>query len=85
MAKQLDWTKTGTVAAMAEWVRERSGALAVVVVRVNDGVLAADPDLAPGDARELLSERVPPLAADLAAARQEKRRAARVEMEGLRE
>lgn len=69
-----DWTKTGTVAGYAEWLRDKSGALCVVVLRRDDAVLAADPALAPLDARDLLHERVDGLAADLAAARNEKRK-----------
>lgn len=80
-----DWRKTGTIVAMAEWLREKSGAFAVVVIRRDDAALAVDPAIAPGDARELLLERVPNLAADLAAARQEKRKGARMELEPPRE
>lgn len=75
-----DWSKTGTIVAMAEWLRDKSGALCVVVLRRDDAALAADPELAPLDARELLHERVEVLAADLAAARSEKRKGARLEL-----
>ncbi len=85
MSKGPAWEKTGTIVAYAEWLRAKSGALAVMVVRVNDAALAVDVNLAPGDARELLLERVPELAADLAAARKEKRSGARVEMGELHE
>jgi hypothetical protein len=85
MSKGPDWAKTGTIVAMAEWLREKSGAFAVVVVRRDDAALVADPRIAPGDARELLLERLPALALDLAAARAEKRKGARLEMEPPRE
>lgn len=85
MSKGPDWTKTGTLVAMAEWLRVRSGALCVVVLRRDDASLAADPELAPADARELLRERIDPLVADLAAARAERRKAARLELGELHE
>lgn len=78
--KNPEWGKTGTVAAYAEWLRSRSGALCIVVIRRDDAVLAADPELAPADARELIEARIVDLARDLAAARTEKRKAARVEL-----
>lgn len=79
----LDWKKTGTVAAMAEWLRSDADALCVVVVRVNDAVLAADPKLMPDDAKDLVVERVIELARDLEAARKEKRKAARLKWEDI--
>ena len=85
VSKGPDWSKTGTVVAMAEWLRARSGGFAVVVLRRDDAVLAVDPELAPEDARELLFERIPPLVADLAAARREKRKAARLELGAMKE
>jgi hypothetical protein len=83
--KTPDWTRTGTVAGYAEWLRKKSDALAVVVVRRDDAALAADPLLAPGDARELLLDRVPLCVADLAAARKEKRPAARLQLGEMHE
>lgn len=83
--KPPDWTRTGTVAGYAKYLREQSGALAVVVIRVNDAVLAADPGLTAADAAGLLVDYVPRLAADLEAARKEKRAGARMEMEPVRE
>jgi len=85
MSKEPAWEKTGTIVAYAEWLRAKSGALCVVIVRRDDAALAADEKLAPGDARELLFERVTELAADLAAARKEKRKAARIELGELHE
>ncbi len=80
-----DWAKTGTVAAMAEWLRSKSDAQCVVVVRRDDAVLAADPRLAPADAGEVLADRLPGLVLDLATARAEKRKAARQELPPLQE
>jgi hypothetical protein len=80
-----DWTRTGTIVAYAEWLREKSGALAVVVVRRDDAALAADVDLRPDDAKDLVIERVIDLARDLEAARKEKRKAARLELGPLYE
>jgi len=83
--KPPDWKRTGTIVAYAEWLREQSGALAVVVVRVNDAALAADPMLAPTDAQDTVIARVIDLARDLEAACKEKRKAARLEMGELHE
>ena len=85
MSKDPDWSKTGTVVAMAEWLRSKSDAIAVLVVRPNDGALAVDPRCAPADAGEKLAEQMPALLMDLAAARREGRKAARVEMEAMSE
>lgn len=87
MAKQLDWTKTGTLVAMAEWLRERSGALAVVVVRVDDAAMAADAGIGPEDAKNLIVERAQELARELQASRARncKSRTARQELAPNRE
>jgi hypothetical protein len=85
MSKGLDWAKTGTAAAMAEWLRAKLDALCVVVVRANGAVLAADPRLAPIDATEKVAEYLPQLAADLERSRKEKRSAARLELERVPE
>jgi len=85
MSKGPDWTRTGTIVAYAEWLRSKSGALAVVVVRRDDAALAADLLLAPVDAQDLVIERVIDLARDLPAARKEKRKAARLELGELHE
>lgn len=82
--KPRDWARTGTVAGMAEWLRKESGALAVVVIRVNDAVLAADLAVAPRDVYELVADRMPALVAELDAARKEKR-PARAVLEPVRE
>jgi cysteine synthase len=77
--RQPDWTKTGTVAGYAEWLRSKSDALCVVVIRPFNSVLAADPALMPADCGERLAEELPGLVQELAKARAEKKKAARVE------
>lgn len=83
--KGLDWTRTGTVEAYAEWLRKKSDALLVLVVRPNDAVFAVDPACAADDAKELAIERVIDLARNVEAARKAKRPAARLELGELRE
>lgn len=85
MSKGLDWSKTGTVVAMAEWLRSKSDAIAVLVVRPNDGALAVDPRCAPADAGELLLERLPQLLLNLDEARRGKKDSARVTLEAMSE
>ena len=85
MSKGPDWGKTGTIVAMAEWLRKNSGALAVVVIRRDDAALAADPKIAPADVRDLVEDYTPRLAGDLERARREMRAGARLEMGELRE
>jgi hypothetical protein len=84
-SKGPDWSRTGTIVAYAEWLRSKSDALCVVVVRRDDASLAADPLLAPEDAKGLVIERVIDLARDLQAARREKRKGARLELGPLPE
>lgn len=79
MSKGLDWTKTGTVAGYAEWLRKNADALCVVVIRPFNSVLAADPGLTPADCGERLAEELPGLVLELRQARAEKKKAARVE------
>jgi hypothetical protein len=83
--RKWDLASTHSLESGAEWLRREAGALCVVVVRVNDAVLAADPGLAAGDAEELVNTYVMQLARGLEAARREKRKAARLEMEPVRE
>jgi len=78
--KPLDWTRTGTVVAMADWIRDSSGAMLVMVVRRDDSVLSADPALMASDAYRLVEEYIPALAADLEQSRLEKRKAARLQL-----
>jgi hypothetical protein len=56
----------------------------VLVVRVKDSTLAADPRLAPAEALRLIHEYAPGLALELEQARQEKR-AARLEFDDAHE
>ena len=60
--KELDWTRTGTVHAMAEWLRSKSEAFVVVVVRRDDAVLVVDKDVMPRDAQNLVEMRIGDLA-----------------------
>ena len=85
MSKGPEWARTGTIVGYAEYLRGRADAFAVLILRRDDAALAVHPEIAPEDARELLLERVPALVADLAAARLEKRKAARMQMDAPRE
>jgi hypothetical protein len=85
MGKSLDWSKTGTVVAMAEWLRDSSDAFAVIVLRRDDSVLALDPKLRPNDVEQLLPEHLPQLLANVEQARADKKRAARCNLEPPRE
>jgi cysteine synthase len=85
MSRSPDWTKTGTIAGYAEYLRGKSDALAVIVIRVNDSALAADPLLAPEDIRERVTSHLPGLILDLVEARKEKRKAARQQLGELHE
>ncbi len=82
--REPDWTKTGTIAGYAEYLRKKSGAFAVVVIRRDDAVLAADVDMRPKDVCERILLDVPDLVQDLPQARLTKR-AARVEHGRLEE
>ena len=68
-----DWSTVGTLIGVGEWLRRESGALCVLVIRVGDATLAADPGLAPADALGLIHEHAPGLAAELEQERREKR------------
>jgi len=83
--KPLDWTKTGTVGAMSDWLLTSSDAICVLVIRAHDSVFAVDARCAPSDAEELVKEYVPRLAARVEEARREKKQAARLELGDLRE
>ncbi len=81
MARKLrDWTKTGTVEGIAEWLCKQSDAICVLVIRPHDSVLAVDPKCAPADAEELINTYVPRLVGKVDLARREKKQAARLEM-----
>lgn len=79
MARNVDWTKTGTVAGYAQYLCKQADALCVVVIRPFNSVLAADPLLSPADCGKRLAEEMPGLLEALTAARAEKKKAARVE------
>jgi cysteine synthase len=80
-----DWTKTGTLAGYAEYLRKSSDAICVLVVRPHDSVLSVDPRCKPEDAAERVIEYVPLLAGRVEEARREKKQAARLELGPNRE
>lgn len=60
-----DWTRTGTIVAMADWLRRESGALAVIVMRPQDGALSMDDAIAPKDVEGMMCVHLEPLVEDL--------------------
>lgn len=76
----LDWTRTGTLQAMGEWVRCEIGALVLVAVRARDAVLLAEPGMAPLDAEGAARRCAGQLVAAIA---QERRRGHRVNCAGV--
>jgi hypothetical protein len=83
--KPLDWTRTGTVHAMAKWILESSDAIAVVVVRRDDAVLVVHPECRPVDAQGLIENRIGDLAVAVDQVRAGRRKDGRVELEPLHE
>lgn len=77
--KPLDWTKTGTVSAMSDWLLKSSDAICVLVIRPHDSVFAVDPNCPPSDAEGLVKQYLPFLTSRVAAARKEKKQAARLD------
>lgn len=77
--KQPNWTKTGTVEGYAEWLRGKSDALCVIVVRPFDAVLVVDQALSPSDCSERITEELPELIANLREAREQKKKASRIQ------
>jgi hypothetical protein len=75
----LDWTKTGTVNAMADWIRKDGGAFVVLVIRRDDAVLVVDAEITPRDAQQLVEDRIGDLAIALDQARRGMRKDARLE------
>lgn len=71
-----DWTKTGTLVAYAEWLRSKSDAICVVVIRPHDSTFAVDPRCKPEDAQTLVERYIPRLAGAVNFARKEKKPAA---------
>jgi cysteine synthase len=76
-----DWTKTGTVAGYADYLRKQSDAICVLVICPHRSVFSVDPACAPEDAQRLVEEYVPRLAERVDLARKEKKAAARLELE----
>lgn len=68
-----DLTSTNSLQGAARWILNNAGkdALTVVVIRVDDLAIAADPLVAPGDIIALLEDRQHELAAKLLAERKE--------------
>ena len=58
-----DWTRAGTIAGYAEYLRKSCDAICVLVIRPHDSVFAVDSQCAPEDAQRLVEEYVPKLAA----------------------
>jgi hypothetical protein len=83
--KPLDWTKTGTVHAMAEWLRKDSDAFAVVVIRRDDAVLVVHPEVTPRDAQNLVADQIGDLAVAVDAMRRGQKKDGRVELGPLSE
>jgi hypothetical protein len=63
--REWDLTSESAIQAAAEWIRKKSGALLVCVVRVDDLAISADSALAPRDSENLLEDRMPALHARL--------------------
>lgn len=80
-----DWSKTGTVAGYADYLRKSSDAICVIVIRPHDSVFSVDERCKPEDARDLVEEYLPRLAGNVEQARQEKKQAARLELGPNRE
>ena len=83
--RQLDWTKTGTVCAMADWILKDGDAICVLVIRPHDSVFAVDERCKPEDAAERVLEYLPFLVSRVASTRKEKKQAARLELGPNRE
>jgi cysteine synthase len=83
--KPRDWTRTGTVAGYAEYLRKSSDAICVLVIRPHDSVFAVDPRCKPDDAEGLVVDYIHRLSERVDQARAEKKTAARLEMGENRE
>jgi cysteine synthase len=83
--KGKDWTRTGTVAGYAKYLRKQSGAICVLVIRPHDSVFEVDADCAPSDAERLVTEYLPRLTERVEIDRREKKQAARLEFGANRE
>ena len=78
--KAPDWTRTGTVAGYADWLRSKSDAICVLVIRPHDSVFSVDPQCKPEDAEQLVKDYITALASKVDWARREKKQAARLEL-----
>ncbi len=75
--RNVDWTRTGTVAGYAEYLRKSADAICVLVIRPHDSVFAVDPGCPPAEAERLVTEYLPHLVGRVEADRREKKQAAR--------
>lgn len=75
-----DWTKTGTVAGYADYLRKSSDAICVMVIRPHDSVFSVDPNCKAEDAEQMVIQYLPWLASRVEATRREKKQAARLEL-----
>lgn len=57
--KEWDLTSTHALEGAAEWLRKRSGAMFVLVVRGEDKAFAIDPALRPQDALDMTLHELP--------------------------
>lgn len=75
MAERKGWdlTSTHSLEAAAEWIRSRSDAIVVMVVRGRDMAMAVDERCAPSDAADLVRELLPRMVEDVNRARAAKR------------
>lgn len=71
-AKRKGWDLTSlhSLDAGAEWLRNRAGALLVLVVRADDVAVAVDPAIAPRDAAAMVEAAMPEIHARLESDRQ---------------
>jgi hypothetical protein len=88
---QRDWTRTGTIEALAGWMQREgdvdgNAALAVIVMREKDGALAVSAAIAVKDVEAMMCAHLAPLLEDLARNRAEgKKPTARVKWEEVGE
>lgn len=73
--KQWDLTSTHSLDGAAEWIRKRSDAIVVMVVRGRDMAFAVDERCAPADAAELVRDLLPRMVEDVNKDRAERRAA----------
>lgn len=73
MAREWDLTSVNALQSAAVWMLKKAGALMVVVIRVDDLAVSADPMLAPRDSQALLEDRMPQIHETLQREREEAR------------